>query len=220
MVATQPTIRECLHRALGELGRTIPADEALSAVLASGLTLPDTFLALSPGLTPGQVETCVRTYRHHYPSLDAERSVLFDSVPPSLARLRQLGIALIVLTNKGYEAAFSTLDRLGLADSIDHILAAKQDEPTKPHPDVFHRRVVPLLGRHAPADYLMIGDTEIDLRFARNVGLRSCWASYGYGDRARCRALAPDYEIVSFAGLVDIATGAPAVLGASPPMPA
>ena len=208
LVATHPTIRECLHRALQAQGRPIPADSAISAVVASGLTLPDTFLALSPGLMAGEVDECVRCYRRHYPEVDAERSILFDEVAASLARLRALGIALVVLTNKGWEAASATLERLGLADSIDHLLAARQDEPTKPDPDLFHRRLVPLLGHHPLGDYLMVGDTEIDLRFARNVGIKSCWTSYGYGDGARCRALGPDYEIASFAELVDLASTA------------
>lgn len=213
MVATHPTIRECLHRALAAQGRPLPADHAISAVLATGLTLPDTFLALSPDLSAGQVEECVRCYRRHYPAVDAERSILFDEVAPSLARLRALGITLAIVTNKGWEAASATLERLKLADSIDLLLAAKQDEPTKPDPELFHRRVVPLLGERPLGDYLMVGDTEIDLRFARNVGIKSCWTSYGYGDAAGCRALAPDYEIASFAELVAIAR-------ASRPVPA
>jgi len=50
----------------------------------------------------------------------------------------------------------------------------------------------------------MVGDTEADLHFARDVGIRSCWASYGYGDHDGCRALAPDYEIATFPGLLEI----------------
>jgi phosphoglycolate phosphatase len=53
-------------------------------------------------------------------------------------------------------------------------------------------------------DYIMVGDTEADLCFARDVGIMSCWASYGYGDRDGCRALAPDYEIAAFPGLIQI----------------
>ncbi len=36
---------------------------------------------------------------------------------------------------------------------------------------------------------------EADLCFAHAVGIRSCWASYGYGDCDTCRALARDFEI-------------------------
>ena len=42
---------------------------------------------------------------------------------------------------------------------------------------------------------LVVGDTETDLRFPRNVGLTSCWASYGYGYGARCRAVGFDYML-------------------------
>jgi hypothetical protein len=38
---------------------------------------------------------------------------------------------------------------------------------------------------------------DADLCFAHAVGIRSCWASYGYGDCDTCGALAPDFEIAS-----------------------
>jgi phosphoglycolate phosphatase len=48
---------------------------------------------------------------------------------------------------------------------------------------------------------LMVGDTETDIVFAKASGIACCWASYGYGDMGRCRALAPQYEIAGIADL-------------------
>ena len=47
----------------------------------------------------------------------------------------------------------------------------------------------------------MVGDTEIDIQFAKASGISCCWASYGYGDKARCRKLEPEYRIDSIAEL-------------------
>ena len=52
-----------------------------------------------------------------------------------------------------------------------------------------------------PRRVLIVGDTEADILFAKNAGLRSCWASYGYGDEAVCKALAPEFILPDIARL-------------------
>lgn len=62
-----------------------------------------------------------------------------------------------------------------------------------PDARLFTETIAPRLGEPQLGLVLMIGDTESDLLFAKNAGLRSCWASYGYGDDAACNALAPEF---------------------------
>jgi phosphoglycolate phosphatase len=54
----------------------------------------------------------------------------------------------------------------------------------------------------------MVGDTETDIQLAKNSGMACCWASYGYGEAERCRALEPEYEISSIAELPALVHGA------------
>jgi len=60
---------------------------------------------------------------------------------------------------------------------------------------------VPLLAKPAAEEVLVVGDTEWDLFFARNGGLKSCWGAYGYGDPEECRALRPHYVIAAITDL-------------------
>lgn len=57
------------------------------------------------------------------------------------------------------------------------------------------------------------GDTETDLRFARNVGLSSCWAIYGYGKEAQCNAVGFDYLLDQLESLPRILQDWPAQWG-------
>jgi phosphoglycolate phosphatase len=207
LVATHPAVAACVRATLGEGGHVMPSDPEISAVIAQGLPLPETFRVLAPALAADDVEGCVTRYRIHYPALDAARSVLYETVQPSLGRLAAMGVSLVVLSNKGRVAVDAALTRFGLAPHISHVLAAEPDQPTKPDPEVFHRRIAPLFGARPAADYIMVGDTEADLRFARIVGVTSCWVSYGYGDAQACRSLAPDYEIATFSELIDLMGG-------------
>jgi phosphoglycolate phosphatase len=205
LAASHLAVAECLRRTLGERCEEMPRDDDISAVIARGVPLAQAFRLLSPGLAADQIEGCVRRYRVLYPEIDIVRSALYDDVQPSLRRLRTMGICIVVLSNKGRAAIEASLARFGLAESVGYVLADEPGEPTKPDPEVFYRRVAGIFGARPGSDYMMVGDTEADLRFARVVGIRSCWASYGYGNREGCRALAPDYEIASFPGLVEIA---------------
>jgi phosphoglycolate phosphatase len=204
LAATHLAVAECLRRTLGECGAEVPRGSDVSAIIARGFPLAEAFRLLSPGLAPDQVEACVRRYRVLYPDIDMVRSVLYDGVQSSLRRLQAMGICIVVLSNKGRAAVEASLARFGLAESVGYVLADEPGEPVKPDPNVFYRRVAGIFGARPGSDYIMVGDTEADLRFARVVGIRSCWASYGYGDREGCRALAPDYEIASFPGLIEV----------------
>jgi phosphoglycolate phosphatase len=205
LVATHFAVAECIRRTLRERGLDVPLDSDISAVIARGPSLADAFHQLSPGLTPDQVEQCVIRYRVLYPEIDIARSVLYDGVQSTLQRLHDAGICIVVLSNKGRAAVEAAVARFGLTDSVRYVLADEPGQPTKPDPDVFYRRVVGLFGARPSSNYLVVGDTEADLRFARAVGIRSCWATYGYGDRDACRALAPDCEIAAFPELIEIA---------------
>jgi phosphoglycolate phosphatase len=207
LVATHPAVAACLRRTLEEAAHAVPPDHEIAAVIARGLALPETFRAVAPALAADQVERCVDRYRIHYPAFGLARSVLYEGVQTSLSRLSAMGVAVVVLSNKGHAAVDAALAHFGLASSVRHVLADEPGQPTKPDPDVFHRRIAPLFAARPSADYIMVGDTEADLRFAQAVGVRSCWASYGYGHVEACRSIAPDYEIARFSELIDIVGG-------------
>ncbi|HEY6375047.1 MAG TPA: HAD hydrolase-like protein, partial [Edaphobacter sp.] len=55
----------------------------------------------------------------------------------------------------------------------------------------------------------VVGDTETDILFAKNANLLSCWATYGYGDARRCKALSPDFELHKLTDLPALITTSP-----------
>jgi phosphoglycolate phosphatase len=204
LAATNTAVAACLSRTLQERGEPIPDAAALSAVIASGAPLGRAFALLAPHLADDDVTWCVGRYRHHYPEADQIHTTLFDGARQTVETLHDRGIAVVILSNKGRTAVEAALRRFGLADKVTTVLAADPGEPTKPDPDVFHKRVMPLFIGAPATDFLMVGDTSADIAFAQAVGIRCCWASYGYGDLKACRALAPDYEIATPSDLIGI----------------
>ena len=77
--------------------------------------------------------------------------------------------------------------------------------PLKPDPALIVHHILPRYPHLRRERLLMVGDTEMDIQFAKAGGISCCWASYGYGETERCRALAPEYEISSIEALPALA---------------
>jgi phosphoglycolate phosphatase len=84
---------------------------------------------------------------------------------------------------------------------VDWVLGDEPGIPKKPDPVLFNEHIFP---RYANVDrerILMVGDTDVDIQFARNSGIASCWVRYGYGDAKKCERLMPEYQA---SGIVEI----------------
>ena len=107
------------------------------------------------------------------------------------------GVKCIVVSNKGVEAVIRSLDRYELTPFVDLVLGEQPGRPTKPDPALLTDYILPKFPQIAKQRMLMIGDTEIDIEFAKVVRIACCWAAYGFGDQRRCLALAPQHRIDS-----------------------
>ena len=97
--------------------------------------------------------------------------------------------------NKGIAAIRRSLDDSGLSGFMDLIFGDEPGLPKKPDPAIVLDHILPRYTDLQRTQILIVGDTEVDIRFAKSAGLASCWASYGYGAAERCRALRPEHEI-------------------------
>ncbi|HTV28074.1 MAG TPA: HAD hydrolase-like protein [Xanthobacteraceae bacterium] len=194
---TRVAIAHCLERALGKYGRPIPAREQTANIVSKGLSLPETIILLDPGLRSqsNAVSEMVSAYRSFYRSEGDTLVKVFPGANAVLQRVHKLGTKCIVVSNKGTEAIHRSLDRFELMPFIDLVLGEKSGVPFKPDPALLNDRIAPKFPQIAKARMLMIGDTEVDIKFAHASEIACCWAAYGFGDRQHCMALSPEYII-------------------------
>jgi len=170
--------------------------------LTVGLTLEQAIRRLvSDRCDDGRIQSMIATYRDLHRQKAAAMASLFEGTLETLVFLRSRGIQSILVSNRGRRGLHQLTERLGIKDHLDAILGADEVAHRKPDARLFTESVVPLLAGADPQEVLVVGDTEWDLLFARNAGLESCWASYGYGDPQRCAALNPDFVIPAIADL-------------------
>lgn len=202
---TRPAIVHCLGRAFEQSGRAIPARDAVTDAVGTGATLPDTLLLLDPRLRGdcAGLDELVVAYRRLYRDEGTALLHQYPSVTETLRELHLSGIICAIVSNKEIDAIRRSLDETGLDPLIDFVVGDQPGTPKKPEPSVVTDLIVPRyrLGRD---EMLIVGDTELDIQFAKCTGIASCWASYGYGAPVSCRALEPDFEISNISHLQEI----------------
>ena len=187
--ATAPAIRFSLETAFSQSCADVPNPRRIEASIGSGLTLRETIQSLHPdsNISHEGILALEHRYREVYSREGYLYEVLFPEAEATLEECARHA-KIIVLSNKGLKAIEAAIDRFSLGQYVSAVLAECPRTPWKPDARLFdevQRRVPGVLRDRS----LVVGDTESDLRFARNADLSSCWAAYGYGHHARCRAV-------------------------------
>jgi len=103
----------------------------------------------------------------------------YEGIPEVLHELRDAGVAIALLTNKPLEQSVRILEAFELAPYFRWMVGGDGPWPRKPAPASLQH--IMEQASAAPADTVLIGDSDIDLQTARNAGVRICLARYGFG---------------------------------------
>ena len=130
-----------------------------------------------------------------YAQNTSQRSVLYPGIREGLDYLKRQGYRLGCVTNKAAQFTLPLLKDLGIHDSFEIVVAGDSLPKKKPDP-------LPLLHAAeqlgvAPADAMMIGDSQSDVKAARAAGFRIVCMSYGYNHGEDIRNSQPDAVIDS-----------------------
>ncbi|MBE8167757.1 MAG: HAD family hydrolase [Shewanella sp.] len=114
----------------------------------------------------------------HYQRLNGENGGLFEGMSELLSQLKQLNIPFGVVTNKPARFCRPLITKLGLLSDIGCIVSGDSTSFPKPHsaPMLLAAQQINCL----PADILYIGDAQRDIEAAKNSGMRSVAALWGY----------------------------------------
>ncbi len=161
-----------------------------------GLTLEESMHRLTQGRCEEPLTSdMVKFFRVLHTTKAAPLTRLFDGAIPTLAELRARNIFTILVSNKGRAGLHQLITQLEIANYIDIILSAEDVSHRKPDVRLYTEHIAHLLPSDKTSQTLVVGDTATDILFAKNANLLSCWATYGYGDEQRCKALSPDFEL-------------------------
>jgi phosphoglycolate phosphatase len=193
LAITHKAIIHCFTKTF-ENFNIIPPD-ADTIIGTIGINLPTTFKILHPAIEESAIPEWVETYRSYYRTEGEKQVDLFPGTKQILQLASKSGLSLGVFSNKQVSFVNLFLNKLKINSFFDLILGDNGQIIPKPNPAVFHSIIKPLFPELDNSQILMVGDTAVDLLFAKNAGIDVCWAAYGYGDRAQCLALEPTFAI-------------------------
>jgi phosphoglycolate phosphatase len=160
--------------------------------------------SLGPGAAEEHVKAGLAYFLGYYRSHMLDNTVLYPGVVEALERLRQLEqYSMAVFTNKPVHFSRAIIEGLNLSRYFVSVYGGNSFEKKKPDP----MGIEVLLGEmQASRDQaMMVGDSQVDMKTARNAGIFACGVTYGF-DLDGLRAHPPDI-------LVDNLLELPARLG-------
>lgn len=176
---TAPVIVACFHESFKAFGLPDRTDAEIRSTI--GLPLFDSFLKLQPSLSKERAKTIVAHYRDSYQDWALRVLKPYPGTEDILKGLKAQGYALAVVSSKMTYLIEKMVQALGFAKYFDLLVGEELVAHKKPAPDMDLYAMEKL---HAdPKQTTMVGDSTYDIGMGNAAGIRTIWASYGYGTK-------------------------------------
>lgn len=142
--------------------------------------------------TPERLKSLLTEFMDRYDAHKEDKTAPYPGIPEMLAHLRGAGVKMAVLTNKADPMAGPVIE--GYYPGVFPLVqGALPGVPTKPDPTLLNR----LMARMGadPERTLFVGDSNVDIRTAKNGGLTGCGVLWGFRTRAELEAEGADFIV-------------------------
>lgn len=136
--------------------------------------------AIPDGLNNPKFEETYAMFRKHYLEHSLDTTKPYDGIPEVLAELKRRGKKLAIVSNKFY-AATQELARHFFPDTIEVAIGERENIRKKPAPDTVLEAMRQLGVNKKGTVY--IGDSDVDIDTAHNVGVPCISVLWGFRDR-------------------------------------
>lgn len=136
--------------------------------------------AIPDGLDNPKFDETYATFRKHYLEHSLDTTKPYSGIPEVLAELKRRGKKLAIVSNKFY-AATQELARHFFPETIEVAIGERENIRKKPTPDTVLEAMRQLgVGKEGT---VYIGDSDVDIDTARNVGVPCISVLWGFRDR-------------------------------------
>ncbi|MGM0563957.1 MAG: HAD family hydrolase [Pseudomonadota bacterium] len=181
-------IVECLQHAIEVTGLPPREEAALRHII--GLGMEEAIASLYPG---GEVQRSdyprmAAAYREAFMDSRGTPSPLYPGVETLLESLEDAGYTIAVATGKSRDGLDHILDQVGMAGRF-HATRTADETASKPHPKMLLELMEE--GGFDPAQTVMVGDTEFDLKMAHAARVAPVAVTGGAHDPEHLRRFDP-----------------------------
>lgn len=142
--------------------------------------------------TPQQLKSAYDIFMPYYNEHKEDKTVPYTGIPELLARLKNEGVQIAVLTNKAHHLAGPVMERY-FPGMFPFVQGALPGKPTKPDPTLLYE-LMERMGA-GEEDTLFVGDSNVDIRTAKNGGLTGCGVLWGFRGRGELLTEGADHLV-------------------------
>jgi len=124
------------------------------------------------------IQVCTEEYRNFYDVHWQEQTQPYEGIVEMLAELKARGLKVGVISNKAHRFTVPMTEHFFGQGCFDVILGQRAEVPRKPDPAGAHEAAA-LLGL-STAECAYVGDSGIDMAFAKNAGLLGIGVDWGF----------------------------------------
>lgn len=129
-------------------------------------------------------------FRAYYGTHYLDNTKLYPGIKSTIEKLSENGVKIAVATNKPQDMARKVVKSLLPETEFYKVLGGCDERPKKPDPAIIHEIL-----RELPDDnkIFMIGDSNVDMKTAKNAELISIGCVWGFRSREELEAEGADY---------------------------
>jgi phosphoglycolate phosphatase len=180
LIDSKQDLIRSVNAMLAEMGREPLHEDTVSSYIGHGAPRL-VARALGNGATEEECDRALKFFLAHYDEHKLDSTCAYPGVAEALEELSDFPMA--VLTNKPVRVSRKILEGLGLANYFRAVYGGNSFETKKPHP-LGAKKILEELSA-APAEALIVGDSEVDVQTARNAGTLAAAVNYGFGTHDR-----------------------------------
>jgi phosphoglycolate phosphatase len=177
LIDSKEDLAQAVNAARRHMGLTPIENERVYSYVGNGASVLMR-RALGPEAPEADVQTALDYFLAYYKDHMLDRTTLYPGVREALDDLLAGGIQLTVLTNKPVRFSQLLVEGLGLGGHFQRVYGGNSFAQKKPDP-VGVCKLLEEFGV-APGRAMMVGDSDVDVRTARNAGILACGVTYGF----------------------------------------
>ena len=176
LVNTLHDLTDSLNYALTEFGLPTLTEERVAAIVGHSVhymcehAVPPEHIDLA--------EQVLATYTSRYREHSLDRSQPYAGMIDAAARIKQAGVTLAVVSNKPHADTVQVISQLYPSGLFSLVLGRTEKFAVKPAPDSL-RFVMDFFGV-TPEESVYVGDSDVDVLFAHNAGMRCVSVNWGF----------------------------------------
>lgn len=130
--------------------------------------------------TPVRIAQVLGEFMPYYDAHKEDKTAPYPGLPELLSELKGAGVKVAVLSNKAHSLVPDILEHY-FPGVFSYAQGALEGQPTKPDPTLLHRLMKEMGASRE--DTLFVGDSNVDVRTAKNGGLTCCGVLWGFRGR-------------------------------------